>query len=132
MKPHVKNLKIRFLKVFVLFCAMIIVFNLQANPPKLKKLKAVVLNIDTKGLNFDVEQMGNMVRLELSKLDTFEVMDKYDVAYMIEKNNIKVTNCYGKICQIIMTKLNVLTAEELLPLARDLFLPLENRLNQEN
>lgn len=45
-----------------------------------------VLNIDTKGLGLDPIQMGNMVRIELEKLDTFQVMDRYDVSYVVEKN----------------------------------------------
>ena len=35
-----------------------------------------VLNIDSKGLQMDPEQLGNLVRLELDKLDLFEVMDQ--------------------------------------------------------
>jgi hypothetical protein len=42
--------------------------------------------------------MGNLVRTELEKLDTFEVMDRYDVAYMVEKNKLSINNCYGKLC----------------------------------
>ncbi len=57
-----------------------------------------VLNIDTKGLGLDPNQMGNMVRIELEKQDTFEVMDRYDVSYVVEKNKLNITNCYGKIC----------------------------------
>jgi hypothetical protein len=66
------------------------------------KTSITVLNIDTKGLLIDAQQMGNMVRLELEKLDTFEVMDRYDVAYVIEKNKLNINNCYGKICLVEM------------------------------
>ncbi len=62
-----------------------------------KRSSISVLNIDTHGLEFTPEQLGNLVRLELEKLDTFEVMDRYDVAYLIKKNSIDVANCYGKI-----------------------------------
>ena len=62
------------------------------------KSSVTVLNIDTKGFNLDPSQMGNMVRIELEKLDTFEVMDRYDVSYVVEKNKININNCYGKIC----------------------------------
>lgn len=59
-----------------------------------------VLNIDTKGLGLDPVQMGNMVRIELEKLDTFQVMDRYDVSYVVEKNKLNISNCYGKICLV--------------------------------
>jgi hypothetical protein len=59
-----------------------------------------VLNIDSKGVNLDPVQMGNLVRIELEKLDTFEVMDRYDVSYVIEKNKLNIGNCFGKICLV--------------------------------
>lgn len=63
-----------------------------------KKPSITVLNIDTKGVGLDPQQMGNLVRIELEKLDTFDVTDRYDVAYIIDKNKLNVTNCYGKMC----------------------------------
>lgn len=42
--------------------------------------------------------MGNMVRMQLEKLDTFDVMDRYDVSYLVEKNKLMIDNCYGKTC----------------------------------
>jgi hypothetical protein len=69
-----------------------------------QRSRVTVLNIDTKGINLDPSQMGGIVRMELDKLDTFEVMDKYDVNYVIEKNKLNTTNCYGKICLVEMGK----------------------------
>ena len=64
------------------------------------KKSVSVLNIDSKGVTLDPIQMGNLVRIELEKLDTFEVMDRYDVAYVVEKNKLNITNCYGKLCLV--------------------------------
>lgn len=63
-----------------------------------------VLNIDTKGVEYDPVQMGNLVRIELDKLQQFQVTDKYDVAYLIERNKLEVGNCYGKICLVDVGK----------------------------
>lgn len=63
-----------------------------------RKPTITVLNIDTKGVPLDPQQMGNITRIELEKLDTFDVMDRYDVAYVIDKNKLNITNCYGKLC----------------------------------
>ncbi len=63
-----------------------------------KKLTLTILSIDITGIKSDPLQMGNLVRTELEKLDTFEVMDRYDVAYMVEKNKLSINNCYGKLC----------------------------------
>lgn len=62
-----------------------------------KRPSITVLNIDTHGLEYSPEQLGNLVRLELERLDTFEVMDRYDVVYLVKKNNLDISNCYGKI-----------------------------------
>ena len=54
-----------------------------------------VLNMDSKGLPNDAQQLGNVLRTEVEKLDSFDVTDKYDVNYLIEKNKLNVNNCYG-------------------------------------
>lgn len=59
-----------------------------------------VLNIDTENLDMTPEQMGNLTRLELDKLGIFDVMDRYDVNYMVQKQGIELENCYGKICMV--------------------------------
>lgn len=69
------------------------------------KPSLTVLNIDAQGINYDAIQVGNIARLEMDKLDRFEVMDKYDVAYLVEKNKLKIENCYGKICLLEVGKL---------------------------
>ncbi|MBA3663879.1 MAG: hypothetical protein H0W61_06685 [Bacteroidetes bacterium] len=68
------------------------------NSQNKNKQSLTVLNIDSKNVTADANTMGNMIRIELEKLDSFAVMDRYDVAYMIEKNKINVTNCYGQTC----------------------------------
>lgn len=64
------------------------------------KTSITVLNIDTRGLGVDPVLMGNMARIELEKLEIFEVMDRYDVSYVVEKNKLNISNCYGKICLV--------------------------------
>ncbi len=74
------------------------------NTLPITKAKVVVLDFDTKIPNYTPTAMGNLVRIELEKLDTFDVMDRYDVTYLVEKNELKVTNCYGKICLVDLGK----------------------------
>jgi hypothetical protein len=72
--------------------------SLYTNAQTTRKSSLTVLNVDSKNVNTDASTMGNMVRIELEKLDTFAVMDRYDVQYMMEKNKINVANCYGVTC----------------------------------
>ena len=65
-----------------------------------KKTTIAVFNFDTQNIDITPEQMGNMARLEVEKLDTFEVLDRYDVAYLAKKQNLDLNGCYGKLCLI--------------------------------
>ncbi len=60
------------------------------------KPSIAVVSIDTKGLSVDNETMSNIVRLELEKIDKFEVLDKYDVTDIVEENDIIPDQCFGK------------------------------------
>lgn len=67
-----------------------------------------ILHIDAQGFTLTPEQMGNLTRIELSKMNMYEVIDRYDIQYLLEKNDITAENCYGKICLIEFgKKLNV-------------------------
>jgi len=90
-----KNFIKKSSKMLVLLCCMLI--GLTSSSQAVKKPKLTILNVDSKGFNLDAQQMGNLVRLEMEKLDKYDVTDRYDIAYLIEKNNLNVTNCYGKI-----------------------------------
>ena len=64
------------------------------------KQTVAVLNIDTKGVIQDAEAMGYLVRLELEKTKKYNVMDKYDIADIIEKEGIDINTCFGKNCLV--------------------------------
>jgi hypothetical protein len=69
-----------------------------AQPPK--RATIAVLHVDVQGLYETPEQGGNMLRLELEKLEIMEIIDKYDVFYLLKQNGIEVKGCYGKQCLI--------------------------------
>ena len=86
-------------KSIILFAAFCCSINSNIAQESTKtKSTLTILSIDIAGLKSEPQQMGNLVRTELEKLDTFEVMDRYDVAYMVEKNKLSINNCYGKLC----------------------------------
>jgi hypothetical protein len=58
-----------------------------------------------KDMPLDGELMRNMVLLELEKADKYEVLDKYDVADVLARNQFETAGCYGKSCQIEAGKL---------------------------
>lgn len=55
-----------------------------------------LVSIDTKELEINNATMASIVRLELEKIDRYEVLDRYDVHDAIIQNNIDPENCFGK------------------------------------
>lgn len=68
------------------------------------RLKLTVLNIASEGMHITPKQAGDMVRRELVKIKAYEVLDKYDVMYLIDKHGLKIDNCYGKTCLLDVAK----------------------------
>jgi len=76
------------------------------------KPSIAIINMDTKNLEMDNITVCSMVRLELEKTNTFEVLDKYDVADIIKKNGIDMDNCFGKTQLVKVGK--ILNADKML------------------
>jgi hypothetical protein len=96
MKTSLRNFKLQIIACATFFMASQV---LAQNKPSI-----AVLNLDSKGLNLDPAQVGNLARIELAKLDVYQVMDRYDVAYLVDRNQLKTANCYGKLCLLEIGK----------------------------
>ena len=83
-----------------MFICMLMTTTIGAYAQSQKKPTAAVLGIDSKGVIQDAEAVGFMVRLELEKANTYNVMDKYDVAEAVKKNGIDLKTCFGKTCVV--------------------------------
>ncbi len=57
-----------------------------------------ILSLDIKGLNMDAAVATNIARNELEKLGKYEILDKYDMEYALKKENITMTDCFGRQC----------------------------------
>ena len=90
----------------------IIVASFSTQAQNQQKPVAAILGIDSKGVIQDAEAIGFMVRLELEKTNVFNVMDKYDVAEAVKKNNIDLKTCFGKSCVVAAGK--VLAADKMI------------------
>jgi hypothetical protein len=91
-------MKTKIKTTLIIAASALLINTTKAQTSTNKKSTLTILSIDVNGIKTDPYQMGNLVRMELEKLDTFEVMDRYDVAYMVDKNKLSVNNCYGKLC----------------------------------
>jgi hypothetical protein len=61
-----------------------------------EKTSIAIIGIDTKGIDLNNVSMENLLRLELEKVNMYEVLDKYDVANILDENDVDAGNCFGK------------------------------------
>ena len=96
------NLSNRILKSIALVCALFgtTILMAQSTPKSI----VGVLGIDIDGFTMEADQAGSITRTELSKLGNFEVMDRYDADFLLEKNGIEKENCFGKLCLLEVGK----------------------------
>jgi hypothetical protein len=80
--------------------AAMLLFNSAFAQNTAPKSKIAVLSIDYSTPNITPEVLGNYVRIELGKHSNFEVMDRYDQLHIIQKKNLNIDKCYGKICLV--------------------------------
>ncbi len=111
MKRIVKN-------ALVLLCLLHNTLHAQ-NRSNTGQPSAAVVSLDVSGLPYDNIAMGSLVRLELEKLQKFEVLDKYDVEYIMKKNKINPAEAFGKRQLVDVGKL--LGADKMLTGAAELF-----------
>lgn len=83
----------------------LVTFCLFAASAQNKKESLALLNIDSKTIGVEPSGMANLVRVEIEKLDLYDVKDKYDIQYVMEQNKISMPNCYGKTC---LTEMGIL------------------------
>lgn len=86
-------------RLIILFAVFFMAFNLvNAQVSKAILPKVGVINLDSKGISYDPIQAGNITRIELDKLGLFDVIDKYDIDFLLDKDVAMANNCFGKSC----------------------------------
>ncbi len=93
------------LLTFIIASLLLVSVQLCSAQGNSNKASIAVLDIDVKGFTIDPVQMGDITRVELSKIGKFELMDKYDVEYLVEKNDLSIAGCYGKLCLVEIGKI---------------------------
>ncbi len=110
-----KNSHLIFTFLWIMVAAFVSLFTDSSKSFAQAQKRAVVaiLHVDTQGIyGITPEQGGNMLRLELEKLEMMEVIDKYDAFYLLKQQGVEVAGCYGKQCLIEAGK--VIKAEKML------------------
>lgn len=84
-------------RIQISFLMLVLIF--QINTARAREIYAV-FNMDVTGTGLlQSNQMGNVLRMHFEKLDSFEVVDRYEMSSLIESMGAtKVSGCYSKSC----------------------------------
>jgi TolB-like protein len=82
---------------FILFSITSFSFNAQSQ-------SAAVLSVYTQSAKISPEMAESVLRVEMTKTEQFNVIDKLDMIEILEENEIDLTNCYGKKCLLKVGK----------------------------
>ncbi len=63
-----------------------------------KKPTVAIVDFDTRGYNINHSEVIQYTINELIRVDKFEIIDKYDIEYFIDRDSLNVKNCFSKIC----------------------------------
>ena len=82
---------------FILFSIISLSFNAQSQ-------SAAVLSVYTQSAKISPEMAESVLRVEMTKTEQFNVIDKLDMIEILKENEIDVSNCYGKKCLLRVGK----------------------------
>ena len=84
---------------FILFCITALSYNAQS-----QSQSAAVLSVYTQSAKISPEMAESVLRVEMTKTEQFNVIDKLDMIEILKENEIDLTNCYGKKCLLKVGK----------------------------
>lgn len=62
------------------------------------KPSIAIVDFDVRGYKMSQQQAIQFVINELIRVEKFEVMDKYDIEYLVKRDTLDVNACFSKIC----------------------------------
>ena len=74
---------------FIFFYSSSLSFNAQSK-------SAAVLSVYTQSAKISPKMAESVLRVEMTKTEQYNVIDKLDMIEILEENEIDVSNCYGK------------------------------------
>lgn len=80
--------------IFILLFCLLSFTSFAQNP------KLAVIGLDNQVDNLKEHNLTELLRIELSKHNKFEITDRYEVAEVLKTNEISISSCFSKSCQI--------------------------------
>ena len=94
------------IKSFFLKLVLLLIIGLVWIPSNSSILKAqeretiAILYFDTQDIPYDSKTLGNMIRIEVEKMQLYTIIDKYDMFDLLEKQGLEIENCFGRNCLV--------------------------------
>ena len=85
--------KIRMAVIMIIITASFI-----ANAQSQIRPKMAVISIDYKGEGGTPNLLGNYLRTEMVRIESYEIIDRYDQQFILKQQNINTDLCFGKLC----------------------------------
>ncbi|MFH0866301.1 MAG: hypothetical protein V1904_08900 [Bacteroidota bacterium] len=95
-------MKTTILKIRNIMLCLILISGISLKAQETKKTIGI-LNIYSSGVGLTGAQTGNLLRSEIEKLDTFDVIDRFDMDYLIKQKSLNA-DCNSKLCLIEIGK----------------------------
>ena len=104
MKALFMNSQKPLLKILVTTLLVIWVVGLTHGQSLGTKPSLAIISIDTKGIDQNPDLVRNILQLEVEKTNKYNVMDRYDIADILKKEDKEFTECFGKTCLVAKGK----------------------------
>ncbi|MGZ5243294.1 MAG: hypothetical protein ACXWW0_05410 [Bacteroidia bacterium] len=99
MKKQINSIHLKAKHFLAMAYMVISIFNMPTTNAQ-NRASIGVIGIETNGINQSPVQTGNLVRLELEKMNQYMVIDKYDIYGVLKKADISIDSCNGKTCLV--------------------------------
>lgn len=63
-----------------------------------KKAVIAVTDFDTRSYNINRQELLQYLTNELLRIGNYEVMDRYDIEFLAQKDTLKIEGCFSKLC----------------------------------
>ncbi len=77
---------------------MLILCSIKLKAADLTQMAFIEIDARTSKINSFEYPLNSLVRVELEKSKKYQLLDKYDIEYLVGRDSLQVKNCYSRLC----------------------------------
>src|SRR5436190_15025326 len=86
-------------KIIMITCLGLLINSILWSQSPKKKLGLIGIDSYSKEIDY-----ARSARVELEKLGLYEIIDRYDMEYLLQQQKIEGQTCFGKLCLVVAGK----------------------------